>query len=142
MKGYLSALSMSLLGTMIYSIIDRVVNPNYPPNWFMSLLAIVLILLPITKTFARSPTTIVIKPSNFKHKIILAKFFNYVTLMFIGVTCSALYSMMISPPEHRLKTFITFIISGCMFITFMSLFSYFSINNFIEKKNYTNENLD
>ncbi|WP_025119084.1 MULTISPECIES: hypothetical protein [unclassified Serratia (in: enterobacteria)] len=142
MKGYLSALSMSLLGAMVYSIIDRVVNPNSPPDWFIHLLAIILVLWLIKKTFAHSPTTVLIKPSNFRHKMILAKFFNYATLMFIGVTCSALYSMMTSPIEHSLKSFITFIISGCIFTVFMALFSYFSINHVIEKNNFTNVNSD
>jgi hypothetical protein len=134
MKGYLSALSMSLLGTMIYSIIDKVVNPNYPPDWFMYLLAIVMVLWIIKKSFARSPTIVLIKPSKFKYKITLAKYLNYATLIFIGVSCSALYSMMISSTEHRLENLIKFIISYCIFTILMFLFSYFSINHVIEKK--------
>lgn len=133
MKEYLSTLSISLIGAMIYSVIDRPENGNNPPNWFLFLLIIIVSLWMVKKSFAKKPTVVLIKPSSYKHRIFLARVFSYLTLIFIGVTCSALYSMMTSSIENESGVFIKFSISYCVFFVCMFLSSYFSINNFLEK---------
>lgn len=128
MKGHLSSMSMSLLGAMTYSLVAREVSPNAPPDWFIVLLGIVLILWLVKKSFARSPTIVFIKPSKFRYKTILAKLFNYATLLFIGVTCSALYPVMTSSAKNTPETYIPLIISYGIFNVAMFFCSYFSID--------------
>lgn len=126
-KNTLNTITISLLGVVAYSLVSLDVNLNSPPDWFVNMLYIFLILFIIRKTFATSPTIVFVKPSGCRFKHWLAKKFNFITTLFVGVTCSALYSAINATPKDTFKASLIFFICYCVTTISLCLFGYFSI---------------
>ncbi|WP_404681046.1 hypothetical protein [Raoultella terrigena] len=134
-KNTLNTITISLLGVVVYSLVSLDVNLNSPPDWFVNMLYVFLIISIIRKTFATSPTIVFIKPSNFRFKNWLAKKLNFITTLFVGVTCSALSSAINATPEDTLKTSLIFFTCYCITTISLCFFGYFSIEKTTIKGN-------